>query len=219
MASWSPAARRGSRWPGHRPAHDARCPAVGNRLMSGPISAWMTSAARIPTPVTRVEDHQLTRPGLDHLGDPLRRRSDVGLQRFDRRQHAGHQVPMMLTEPGRQRLPQLRQLRPQPGLGQIGQQLRVGHPGDQGVHHLPTRHTHHVGGYRGQRDPGVLEDLMQPVHLAGARSDQRLAIPGQVPQLPKRPRGHQTGPQQPRRTTPPRSTGRRSHRPCGRGHA
>ena len=132
VASRSPAARRGSRWPGHRPAHDARCPAVGNRLMSGPISARMTSAARIPTPVTRVEDHQLTRPGLDHLGDPLRQRSDVGLQRFDMGQHAGQQVPMMLTEPGRQRLPQLRQLRRQPGLGQIGQQLRVGHPGRSG---------------------------------------------------------------------------------------
>jgi hypothetical protein len=146
-----------------------------------------------PDPGDRVEDHQLTRPGLDHLGDPLRQRSDVGLQRFDMRQHAGQQVRMMLTEPGRQRLPQLRQLRPQPGLGQIGQQLRVGHPGDQGVHHLPPRHTHHVGGYRGQLDPGVLEDLMQPVHLAGARSDQRLAIPGQVPQLPKRPRGTKLG--------------------------
>jgi hypothetical protein len=37
--------------PGQRPAHDARCPAVGNTAMSTPISAMIVSAARFPTPV------------------------------------------------------------------------------------------------------------------------------------------------------------------------
>src|SRR5687768_10240715 len=37
--------------PGQRPAHDARCPAVGNTAMSTPISAMIVSAARLPTPV------------------------------------------------------------------------------------------------------------------------------------------------------------------------
>ena len=32
--------------PGHNPAHDARCAAVGNRAMSTPISEMMTWAAR-----------------------------------------------------------------------------------------------------------------------------------------------------------------------------
>ena len=36
--------------PGHRPAHDARCAAVGNRAMSTPISEMMTWAARSPIP-------------------------------------------------------------------------------------------------------------------------------------------------------------------------
>src|SRR5437764_13819330 len=36
--------------PGHTPAHDARWPALGNRLMSVPISATITSAAWCPTP-------------------------------------------------------------------------------------------------------------------------------------------------------------------------
>jgi len=37
--------------PGHIPAHDARCAALGNLVMSTPISAMMHSAARLPTPV------------------------------------------------------------------------------------------------------------------------------------------------------------------------
>ena len=32
--------------PGHMPAHDARCPAVGKRDMSAPISARITWAVR-----------------------------------------------------------------------------------------------------------------------------------------------------------------------------
>src|SRR4051812_50078654 len=36
--------------PGHWPAHEARCPAEANTLMSGPISARMISAGRWGTP-------------------------------------------------------------------------------------------------------------------------------------------------------------------------
>jgi hypothetical protein len=39
-----------SLFPGHTPAQEARCAAVGNWPMSGPISATMTSAARRSTP-------------------------------------------------------------------------------------------------------------------------------------------------------------------------
>ena len=37
--------------PGQRPAQDARCPAVGKTHMSVPISAIITSAVRVATPV------------------------------------------------------------------------------------------------------------------------------------------------------------------------
>jgi hypothetical protein len=37
--------------PGQRPAQEASCPAVGNTVMSTPISARIVSAARLPTPV------------------------------------------------------------------------------------------------------------------------------------------------------------------------
>jgi hypothetical protein len=36
--------------PGHIPAHDARWPAVGKRVMSTPISATSTSTVHGPTP-------------------------------------------------------------------------------------------------------------------------------------------------------------------------
>src|SRR5262249_22945896 len=36
--------------PGHSPAHDDRCPDVGNFVMSVPTSATTTSATRLPTP-------------------------------------------------------------------------------------------------------------------------------------------------------------------------
>src|SRR5512132_1190826 len=35
---------------GHRPAHERRCPAVGKRLMSMPISETMIRLASAPTP-------------------------------------------------------------------------------------------------------------------------------------------------------------------------
>ncbi len=37
-------------WPGHRPAQATRCPALGKRLMSRPISARMVVAAKVLTP-------------------------------------------------------------------------------------------------------------------------------------------------------------------------
>ena len=38
--------------PGQRPAHEARCPAVGNTDMSVPISARMFCAERVSIPVS-----------------------------------------------------------------------------------------------------------------------------------------------------------------------
>src|SRR6266403_4030218 len=39
-----------SLWPGHIPAHEAKCLALGNRERSVPTSASRISAARCPTP-------------------------------------------------------------------------------------------------------------------------------------------------------------------------
>ena len=55
-----------------------------------------------------------------------------------------------------------------------------------------------VGGDAVELDPGVLEHLVQPVGLALALRDLRLAVAGQVPQRPDRLGRHEARPQQAR---------------------
>ena len=64
------ACRRTRRCPGHTFAHDARCLGVGNRLISTPISAITTSAARCLTPGIVISSH--ADRGLERA-DPLPR--------------------------------------------------------------------------------------------------------------------------------------------------
>ena len=59
----------------------------------------------------------------------------------------------------------------QRALGQIGEQLRVMAPRDQRVKHPPRGHAEHLGGDRGEPDPGVLQGLLDPLDLAGALLD------------------------------------------------
>ena len=62
-----------SLFPGHNPAHDARCAAVGNRDMSTPISEMITCAARSPIPGMRQQQPQLLGERVDRpprSGDP-----------------------------------------------------------------------------------------------------------------------------------------------------
>ena len=49
--------------PGHTPAQDARWPAVGNTLMSAPVSAMITSATRVETPGMVVSTSRVRRKG------------------------------------------------------------------------------------------------------------------------------------------------------------
>src|SRR5215203_6973728 len=102
--------------PGQRPAQLARCPAVGNTVMSTPISAMMTSAARLPTPV------MVTRPVTghgergDHLVDVAVEGGDRGLQVLEVVQGEPDQQPVVVAEAAAQRLTQLGKLGPQPAL-------------------------------------------------------------------------------------------------------
>ena len=87
-----------------------------------------------------------------------------------------------MNRPG-QRLGQLRDLGAQAPLGQIGQHGRVMLAIDQRLQHQPARHAGDVAGHRGQLDPGILQQLLQPLDLPAAFSSHRRAGPGQVPQL------------------------------------
>jgi hypothetical protein len=92
--------------------------------------------------------------------------------------------------------PQLRDLRPHPGPRQPGEGIDVADTGDQRFEHLPGGHAQDVRDHRVQLDPGVLEQLLDPLGLSGALLDQLLAVPGQVAQFGLHRRGHEAGPQQ-----------------------
>jgi hypothetical protein len=91
---------------------------------------------------------------------------------------------MMGPKAALQRLPQRRQLGAQPSPSQLRQHLRVVGARDQRLQHRPARDPQRVAGHAGQLDPGILQHLVQPLDLAGALGQQRLAVAGQVPQLP-----------------------------------
>ena len=102
-------------------------------------------------------------------------------------------------------------------LGQIGQHRGVALPGDQRFEHGPSRDPGDVGGHRGQLDPGVFEQLLQPLDLPGAFPGDRGAGAGQITELPDRLGWARTrpGPDRARPVGPAKP--RRRRRSCGPG--
>ncbi len=85
-----------------------------------------------------------------------------------------------------QRLGQRRDLPAQPAPGQLGQVLGVPFTGDHLLQDRPAGHTQQLGGHRRQFHPGVLHQLLQPLHLTGLLLHDRTPRPGEVPQVPER---------------------------------
>ena len=110
--------------------------------------------------------------------------------------HPQHQRVMGIEAP-LQRPAQLRDLGSHPGACQLGKGVEVADAGDERFEHLPGRHPEDVGDHRVQLDPGVLEQLLDPLGLPGAFLDQLLAVAGQVAQLGDHRWRHEAGPQQP----------------------
>src|SRR4029453_4434724 len=96
--------------PGQRPAQLARCPAVGNTVMSAPISAMMTSAARLPTPGMVPEPGPGHRERGDHLVDGAIQGGDGAFQVLQVVKRQPDQQPMVVAEAALQRLAQLGEL-------------------------------------------------------------------------------------------------------------
>ena len=103
----------------------------------------------------------------------------------------------MVGEAASQRQGELVDLGSHPPLSELGEDLRVTFTGDERVDHRPCRFGQHRRRHRRQLDPGVFEDLLDPLRFASAVLDQPLAIAGQVPQLTDLRRRHETRPQQP----------------------
>ena len=93
--------------PGHMQAQEARCPAVGNWVMSTPISAIRHSAARRATPGMLSRWSRARAKGGYHLLDAVVEELADGVFELE---HVFQPEPqhhrMMVTKPPAQRLPQ-----------------------------------------------------------------------------------------------------------------
>ena len=93
--------------PGLVPAQDARCSAVGNRVMSAPVSATITSAVSGADAGDGADQVAEPLKGLDHHLDPVGELLDRGGVLVDQVQVHPGQERVVLGEPAGQRLGQL----------------------------------------------------------------------------------------------------------------
>jgi hypothetical protein len=64
--------------------------------------------------------------------------------------------------------------------------MGIAFAGDERLDHRTTGHAEQVGGDHGQLDPGVFQQLVQPLTLADPFADQLATVAGEVPQPPDR---------------------------------
>jgi hypothetical protein len=93
------------------------------------------------------------------------------------------QLGVVVIEAAGQRLHQGAALAAHPPPGQLSEHLGVTLPGDQRLQHGAPGDPHDVGGHRPPLDQGVLQQLLQPLHLPAALGGQVGPQPGVVPQL------------------------------------
>ena len=87
------------------------------------------------------------------------------------------------------------------GLGQPGQRARIALAGDQGVHDRPPGDAVRVRQHRRDLDLGVLEQLFDPLLLAGAVLHQGAPVAGEIAQPTDLGRLHSEGRHMPRSAT------------------
>ena len=105
--------------------------------------------------------------------------------------------PVMGVEVSGERLAQRGDLLAHLPARELGEHVRVGLAGDQRVEHVAPGLAHDVRRDGVELDAGVFERLVQPVDLARAFLDLRLAIAREVAQLADRLGRHEVGLQQP----------------------
>ena len=129
--------------------------------MSRPHSANKTWAACVWTPGNRAQQLDQLRVRREHRLDPLVEVLDRGVERVDVRQQLGdHDAVVLDLEAAGERLTQLRDLGPHPGLRQLGELVGIGDPDQQRFKHRPSRLRVGLRRDAGELDPGVLEHLL-----------------------------------------------------------
>ena len=168
--------------PGQIPAQDARCAASGKELAD--IRADLGDD-RGGGQRADARDGGLQVPGG---AKGRHHRLDLHVQpdehRFEMIEvvqvQAAHQR-MMIGEPAFQRHRQVRDLRPHPSPGQLGQDRPAPFPVDQRLDHRPPGLGGDGGGHRVDLDPSVLQHVAEPLHLRGPRLDDLGAVPDDIP--------------------------------------
>src|SRR5512133_1781649 len=180
--------------PGANLAHDTRCPAVGNRVMSVPSSAMSSCAASWPIPgISSSRSTASAKPAISSwiLASSSARSASSASTRASilasRKACWSVKNPQNASASG----PSLARNRVRASrAGDLGVAL-AGHQRGQ---HGPPRHPEDVGGDHREFDLGVLQQLLDPLLLGGADRDQVGPIAGQVPQLPDRRWGDEARP-------------------------
>src|SRR3954454_3966985 len=169
--------------PGQRPAHEARCRALANRVMSAPISPMTHSAPRRWMPVIV---HSSSTAGAN--GRICSSIMPVSCSICSSRKSMWRRIapihsPVVLVDMPLEGLTQGGNLLAHLAARELGEHVRVGLAGDERVEHVAPGLAHDVCRDGVELDAGVLERLVQAVDLARALLDLRLAIAGQVAQL------------------------------------
>ena len=141
--------------PGANRAHEHRCAAVGNRVMSIPISARITQAACCPMPGISSSRAAASAKGAISASIRSSRAAMSASTWSIRASILDSKNPWWSLNRPVNASSSSRQLGPHPPSGQPGQHPRVALPGDQRRHHLPTGDPEDVGGHHRQLDAGV----------------------------------------------------------------
>ena len=134
----------------------------------------------------------------DALLDRVRQPVDLLIEEVQVREDRADQQRVQIVEAALQGFPKRGDLLTQAPLREIGEHLGISRAGHERVEHRPAGLAQQVRRDAVQLDVGVLQRLVQPLRLALALSDLRLAIPGELPQVADRLWRHEVGLQQPR---------------------
>ena len=172
-------------------AQAMRCPAVGKRLMSRPISARMAVADRTLTPGIAHRRAISSRKGscpwaglfvhaFDVVSDllidlPDRRLERIPLPQMQLQQMQLQQKTVMVAQPAMQRVMERLGRRLDAALSQCRQPVRVALAGNHGFDDPPTAHTHQVAEDGTELDVGLFERLLDALDIPRLLAHQLLA--------------------------------------------
>src|SRR5215472_14091825 len=205
---------------GHSPAQDTRWAAVGNLVMSRPVSAMMErarsglrpgiSASRatafstgasglVPAPGPVVPSGSTPQPAGSAAvtpGDPAVQPADPGVQGSDLVQQQLGELAVVVIEHAIQGLDESIVLGLHGAAGQQSQRAGIAFPRDHGPDHVLRGQRGQLAGHGRQLDQRAFQQLFQPLPAAGPLADKLGPGPGVITQVPDRLRRDEPGPEQ-----------------------